>query len=85
MATAVPGYAFDLWWGLLAPAGTPQDIVDKLNRAVNQALAKPAIGDNFLKEGALAAQLTPAQFGAVIAEDVERWKKLAKQQNIVAD
>ena len=40
---------------------------------------------NFLKEGAIATPLTPAAFGEVIAQDVERWKKLAKQQNITAD
>lgn len=85
MATAVPGYEFELWWGLLAPAGTPPDVVAKLNSAVNQILARPEITANFLREGAIATPLTPAQFGAVIADDVERWKKLAKQQNITAD
>ena len=85
MATAVPGYEFELWWGLLAPAGTPTDVVAKLNGAVNQILARPEITANFLREGAIATPLTPAQFGTVIAEDVERWKKLAKQQNITAD
>jgi len=85
MATAVPGYEFELWWGLLAPAGTPPDVVAKLNGTVNKILAKPAIAANFLREGAIATPLTSAQFGAVIADDVERWKKLAKQQNITAD
>ncbi|MET4578131.1 tripartite tricarboxylate transporter substrate binding protein [Ottowia thiooxydans] len=82
ISTAVPGYEFELWWGLLAPAGTPADIVTKLNAAVNAALAKPAVVANFLKEGAIATAISPAQFSKVIADDVERWKKLAKQQNI---
>ena len=85
MATAVPGYEYSLWWGLLAPAGTPAAVVSKLNAAVNQALNKPAIKSQFLAEGAEAKAVTPAQFGSVIARDVERWKKLAKEQNIVAD
>lgn len=85
MATTVPGYEFELWWGLLAPAGTPAEIVDKLNSAVNKALAKPGLAANFLKEGAIATPMSPSQFGKVIADDVERWKKLAKQQNITAD
>ena len=85
MSTAVPGYEYSLWWGLLAPAGTPAPVVDKLNAAVNQILAKPAIKEQFLREGADAKPLTPAQFGTVIARDVERWKALARQQNIVAD
>ncbi len=85
MSTAVPGYEFELWWGLLAPAGTPADVVGRLNATVNRILAKPAIAASFLKEGAIATPLSSAQFGAVIAEDVARWKKLAKQQNITAD
>jgi tripartite-type tricarboxylate transporter receptor subunit TctC len=85
VSTAVPGYEFELWWGLLAPAGTPPDVVAKLNGAVNKIITKPEIAANFLREGAIATPLSPAQFGTVIAEDVERWKKLAKQQNITAD
>jgi tripartite-type tricarboxylate transporter receptor subunit TctC len=85
MSSAVAGYEYSLWWGLLAPAGTPAAVVTKLNAAVNQALAKPTIKSQFVTEGAEAKALTPAQFGAVIARDVDRWKKLARQQNIVAD
>jgi len=85
MAAAVPGYEFELWWGLLAPAGTPTEIVTKLNNAVNQGLAKPEMAANFLKEGAIATPATPAKFAAEIADDVERWKKLARQQNITAE
>ena len=85
MAGAVPGYEFDLWWGLLAPAGTPAPIVNQLNQAVNKILASPQIKASFLREGALAAQMTPQQFGEVIRNDVDRWKKLAKERNIVAD
>ncbi len=85
MATAVPGYEFDLWWGLLAPAGTPADVVDTLNKAVNQVLAKPEIKANFLREGAIVNPVTPAQFADVIKNDVSRWQALAKQRGIVAD
>ena len=85
IATAVPGYDFELWWGLLAPAGTPPEIVDKLNATVNKILAKPALAGNFLKEGAIATPLSVPQFTALIATDVELWKKLAQQQNITAE
>ncbi len=85
MASAVPGYEFSLWWGLLAPAGTPANVVNQLNAAVNQILAKPAIKELLLREGAEARPQTPAQFGNTIAGDIERWKLLAKQQNIAAD
>lgn len=85
MATAVPGYEFELWWGFLAPAGTPPAIVARLNAAVNQALAKPAVKEAILKEGAETTPGTPQKFAETIAADVTRWKALAKQQNIVAD
>lgn len=85
MAKAVPGYEFDLWWGLLAPAGTPPDIVNQLNQAVNQVLAKPEIKASFLREGAMAHPVTPAQFAQTIQQDVKRWQALAKARNIVAD
>jgi tripartite-type tricarboxylate transporter receptor subunit TctC len=85
MATAVPGYEFELWWGLLAPAGTPEDVVTLLNGVVNQVLAKPEVAEHFLKEGAITIALSPAMFASEIAADVERWKKLARQQNITAE
>jgi tripartite-type tricarboxylate transporter receptor subunit TctC len=74
-----------LWWGLLAPAGTPSAITQRLNAAVNQALAKHAIRNQFLAEGAEVKPLTAAQFGHIIARDIERWKQLAVQQHIVTD
>jgi tripartite-type tricarboxylate transporter receptor subunit TctC len=85
MASVVPGYEFELWWGLLAPAGTPPAIVSQLNAEVNKVLATAELRAAFLKEGAEAAPLTPAQFAAVIAADVPRWQKIARQQNIVAE
>jgi len=82
MASAVPGYNFEAWWGLLAPAGTPPEIVARLNAEVNKVLATPEYKEFLLKEGALPAPATPAQFAATIAADIPRWKKLAQQQNI---
>jgi tripartite-type tricarboxylate transporter receptor subunit TctC len=85
MATAVPGYDFALWWGMLAPAGTPPAVVDKLNAAVNEVLKRPAIKEQFLREGAEVKTVTPAQFAQIVSGDVARWKALAKQQHIVAE
>jgi tripartite-type tricarboxylate transporter receptor subunit TctC len=85
MASAVPGYEFELWWGFLAPAGTPPAVITRINAAVNQALAKPAVKAAILREGAEAKPGTPQQFAETIAADVVRWKALATQQNIVAD
>ena len=85
MATAVPGYNFEAWWGLLAPAGTPPAIVNRLNAEVNKVLATPEFKEFLLKEGALPDPMTPGQFAGVIAADIPRWKKLAEQQHIVPE
>lgn len=85
MSSAVTGYEFALWWGLLAPAGTPAPVVAKLNAAVNQVLTKPTIKAQFLAEGAEVKMMTSAQFGTIVSNDIALWKKLAKQQNIVAE
>jgi tripartite-type tricarboxylate transporter receptor subunit TctC len=82
MAEAVPGYDFEAWWGLLAPAGTPPAIVARLNAEVNKVLATPEFKEFLLKEGALPAPQTPEQFAATIKSDIPRWKKLAQAQNI---
>jgi tripartite-type tricarboxylate transporter receptor subunit TctC len=75
----------DSWFGLLAPAGTPAEVVQRLNAEVNKAIQTPELKAAFLKEGAVATPLTPAQFGAVIASDIPRWQKVARQQNITAE
>lgn len=85
MASAAPGYEFELWWGLLAPAGTPAAIVSQLNAEVNKVLALPEIKAAFLKEGAEAWPQSPAQYTAVVEADIARWKQIAKRQNIAAE
>ncbi|MEK8050974.1 tripartite tricarboxylate transporter substrate binding protein [Ideonella sp. DXS22W] len=85
MASAVPGYEFEAWWGVLAPAGTPAEVVKRLNAEINAILATAEFKDFLLKEGALAAQMSPQQFAATIAADIPRWQKLAKQQNIIPE
>lgn len=85
MAAAVPGYNFEAWWGLLAPAGTPAEIVNRLNTEVGKVQSTQEFKDFLLKEGALPAPMTPAQFAAVIATDIPRWRKLAQQQHITPE
>ena len=84
MASVAPGYSFELWWGLLAPAGTPPAIVEKLNAEVNKAITSSELKEAFLKEGAVAAPMAPAEFARVIATEVGQFKDVAKRQGIVA-
>lgn len=85
IASVVPGYDFEAWWGLLAPAGTPPDVVKRLNAEVNAITATAEFKEFLLKEGALPHPVSPAEFAATIAADIPRWQKLAKQQNILPE
>ncbi len=85
ISSVVPGYEFEAWWGLLAPAGTPAEVIKRLNAEVNAITASAEFKEFLLKEGALPNPVSPAQFAATIAADIPRWQKLAKQQNILPE
>ena len=76
------GSATELWWGVLAPAGTPQPVVDRLNTEINKIILSAEMKDFFLKEGAEPASMKPAEFEAFIAAEIERWKQVAKTADI---
>lgn len=76
------GSAADLWWGVLAPAGTPQAVVDKLNTELNKQVQSAEMKDFFLKEGAVPAAMKPADFAAYIVEEIARWKAVARSADI---
>ena len=76
------GSAADLWWGVLAPAGTPQAVVDKLNAELNKQVQSAEMKDFFLKEGAVPAPMKPAEFASYIADEIGRWKAVARKADI---
>ncbi|MBC5767272.1 Bug family tripartite tricarboxylate transporter substrate binding protein [Ramlibacter albus] len=76
------GSATELWWGVLAPPGTPQPIVDRLNAEINKIILSPEMKEFFLKEGAEPVAMKPAEFEALIAAEIERWKQVAKAADI---
>jgi tripartite-type tricarboxylate transporter receptor subunit TctC len=81
----VPGYKADSWLGLGAPKNTPPEIVAKLNKEVNAALADPRIKARLAELGTTALPGSPAEFGKLIAEDTEKWGKVIRAANIKAD
>lgn len=85
LSSVVPGYDFEAWWGLLAPAGTPPEVVQRLNTEINSVLATAEYKEFLIKEGALPHAATPAQFAATIAADIPRWQKLAREQAILPE
>jgi len=80
---SVPGYEADNWSGLIAPAGTPKDIVARLHAAVIETLKAPEIAKRFVTEGGeLAPSRTPEEFGAMISKEVRKWPKVVKEAGI---
>lgn len=76
------GYDTSTWGGLLAPAGTPKDVVAKLNAEVNKALAAPDVKERLAAAGIEPAGGTPVQFGGFIDSEMKRWAKVAKDAGI---
>ena len=83
-ATAVPGYEMVQWHGLVAPAGTPTEVVARINGIINGLLADEEIKQRLSVEGAEAAPRTPEAFRALIAAELERFRALIRRANITA-
>lgn len=78
-------YEASSWWGIVAPAGTPADVIGKLNAEINKALGSDELKRFLEGEGAEAQAMTPQAFRELIEREVERWDKVAKEANIRAD
>ncbi|NQW81786.1 MAG: tripartite tricarboxylate transporter substrate binding protein [Polaromonas sp.] len=70
------------WWGLLAPAGTPINLVDRLNREANAALAEPDMKKRFANEGADPLPMSRAEFEKLMSEETAKWAKVARDTGI---
>jgi tripartite-type tricarboxylate transporter receptor subunit TctC len=73
------------WSGILAPAGTPPDVVQLLNMKINEAINAPDMKEFLRREGVVEAPTTSANFATLIKEDIGRWKQLAAEMNIKAE
>jgi len=78
MADFVPGYDSSAFYGIGAPKNTPADIVGKLNKEINAGLADPKMKARFADLGATVLAGSPADFGRLMAEEVEKWAKVVK-------
>ena len=74
----VPGYEADLWLGLVAPAGTPAPIVNRLYEETAKVLQRPDVRASFVQQGTEPIGSTPAQFGTFLKADVEKWGKVVR-------
>jgi tripartite-type tricarboxylate transporter receptor subunit TctC len=85
MSEFVPGYEASFWTGIGAPKNTPPEIVDKLNKEINAALADPKMKTRLTELGVAALPGSPADFGKLIVSETEKWGKVIRAANIKAE
>jgi tripartite-type tricarboxylate transporter receptor subunit TctC len=82
ISEVVPGYVGDAWHGLLAPAGTPQAIVDKIAADTAKVLAMPDVKAKLAAIGLETVGNSPAEFAAIVRNDHQKWGKVIRDANI---
>lgn len=77
-----PNFEVSIWHGIIGPKDIPSAVVNKLNRAVNEAMSDPSMEKQLTGDGLTAASVSPDQFGSLIKEDIKRWGAVAKSRGI---
>lgn len=85
IARSVPGFQVEGWYGVLAPAAVPPAIIAKLNSAIAEALADPEVVERLKNLGVVPKVSSPEQFGALIVEEMQKWRKVISEANIKVD
>lgn len=78
VAETVPGYEATIWLGVMAPKGTPKDVITFLNTAINKVINRPDVKEAWLKQGAIPLVKTPEEFDAYLRKDIEKWADVVK-------
>ena len=82
VAETVPGYEATIWLGVMAPKGTPKDVVDYLNKHINTVINNPEVKEAWLKQGAVPMVKSPSEFDAFLRKDIDKWANVVKTANI---
>jgi tripartite-type tricarboxylate transporter receptor subunit TctC len=83
--SGAPGYEMSIWWGVLAPAGVPAAIVAKLNAEIGQVLGQPESAQRLAADGAMPSPSGSVEFGRMLAAEVEKWRRVAREADIKAE
>lgn len=83
--SGAPGYSFETWFIVFAPAGTPQPVIDKLNASLNKAISSPQLKDKLVKDGFDPIPSTPAEARSRLTQELASWDKLIKARGITAE
>ena len=81
----VPGYESTIWLGLMAPAGTPKPIIDRLNAEITKVTSRADVREAWSRRGATAMSMTPEQFGQYMRDDIAKWAKVIASAGIKRD
>ena len=81
----LPGYEATNWWGIVAPAGTPPAIVEKLHNEIAAIQNSPQTREQFAAQGADIVQMTSAEFGTFIEKEINKWERVVKEAGIKAE
>ena len=85
VADTLPGFSVESWWGIFAPAATPQAVVSRFNAEVRSIASSPEMREVFDKEGVDSAAMTEVEFSAFVRSDIEKWREVARKLDIVAE
>ena len=83
--SGVPGYSFETWFMVFAPAGTPKPVIEKLNVSLNKVLNNPALKERMAKEGIDPTPSTPSEAQAKLTKEMDMWSKVVKERGIKAE
>jgi tripartite-type tricarboxylate transporter receptor subunit TctC len=81
----VPGYEATIWLGIMAPAGTPKPIVDKLNAEITKVIERPDVKGGWARQGAVPMVMSAAEFDKYLRDDIEKWAKVVQASGIKAN
>jgi len=81
----VPGYEAVIWLGIMAPAGTPRAIVDRLNAEITRATGAPEMREAWSRQGATAMAMSPDEFARFMRDDIDKWARIVKASGARAD
>ncbi len=85
MGETLAGFEIDTWWGLVAPAGTPREVLERLNKAFTEALRAPETQTRFAQLMAEPVPTTPEQFGAFMKKELARYEPVVKASGARVD
>jgi len=85
VADAVPGFNEDAWVGMMAPAGTPTAAVDRMSAEIGKLLANPEVRKIYTDQGMGVQGSTPAAFGVIVKNDIDKWAHIIKTAKVKPD